>query len=352
MTEDLNLNREAVVEELMKKNVYSNFFLLDSQKNDEAEKDALRRIKQRTGLALNEDANPPLKEFVSQVKNDSSKSGEPSELLWQPTTIQNLMALYPQKTAISDINTVISAANQQPGVPFPLVGPGDKRGEIFVKSDNSGNFYLAHGDKNPKVFVNPAKVSPEDANWDAPGKVSVPVTSSFQKPQINTTDLRHIVASMAEELETLKKEVKSLRETREITESETSKRSLIEKKLSLEQRMESMDDKSKAVIQKLIGAAQQLRTGSANIADSKETTSSTVLTEEVEVKPKAIKVSTTKLHEMLVKTTAKLNSNRTEVLEQLADNISTLIAENLLTNEIASTEFLKETVMSYKKLVG
>jgi cell division protein FtsB len=201
------------------------------------------------------------------------------------------------------------------------------------------------------VFVNPAKTSADDANWDAPGSVNVPVTSSFQKPQINATDLRHIVATMAEDIASLKKEMKSLKETKDITESEVAKRSLIEKKLSLEQQMENMDDRSKEVIQKLLGAAQQLRTGTANIMDNKTSAVSSSLTEEIEPQQKTIKISTSKLHEMLLKTTSKLKNNRTENLERLADSISTLIAESLLTNENVSLDLLKETTVNYNKLV-
>lgn len=353
MVDELNLNDGALIEEMMTKRRSSGRLLEESKRKAENEKEALRRIKQKRGLALTEDANPPFTEFVSQVKNNSNKSGEPSELLWQPVTIEKIMSLYPQRSAISDVNTVISASNQQPGVPFPLVGPGDKRGEMFVKTDNSGNFYLAQGDKNPKVFVNPS-ASSDDANWDAPGKVSIPTTSSFDKPQINTTDLRHIVSSMAEEIKQLKQELKSLKEGKEeLTEGVASnRRELLEKKMTISQQMEGMDDKSKEVIQRLLGAAQQLRTGAAIVDAKTAPVASSILTEDVKPETKAVKISTNKLHEMLLKTTKKLNSNKTEVLETLADNISNLIAENLLTNEIGSSAYLKQTMNTYKKLIG
>jgi hypothetical protein len=55
---------------------------------------------------------------------------------------------------------------------------------------------------------------------------------------------------------------------------------------------------------------------------------------------------------MLVKTTKKLSTKKTTALESLADSISDLIAENLLTNEISSSKILAETMETYKKLVG
>lgn len=351
MADELNLNDNTIVEELINKKRSSGRLLEESKRKAEAEKETLRRIKQKKGLALTEDANPPLKEFVSQVKNETNKIGEPSELLWQPIALDKVMSLYPQKTAISDVNTVISAANQQPGVPFPLVGPGDKRGEMFVKTDDAGNFFLAQGDKNPKSFVNP---SGEGQNMST--VASVPTTSSFQKPQIGT-DLRHIVSAMAEDIKQLQQELKSLKESKApIVEAAhpVDRRLLLEKKMSLAQQMEGMDDKSKDVIQKLLGVAQQLRSGSSHIVDAKAEPVSNVLTEEVVTadSPKATKISTGKLHEMLLKTTKKLNVHKTDALESLADNISNLIAETLLTNEISSSAYLKETIDTYKKLVG
>jgi hypothetical protein len=292
-------------------------------------------------------------------------------LIWTPTTVERIQQLYPQKNAISDINSFISAANQQPGVSFPLVGPGDNRGGLFIKTDESGNFYVARNDKNPKVFTNPGLNSDGDNDWDDKGKAMVPTTSSFDKVQINVGDLRHIVASLGEELKALRNEVKELKEHQEVPSNPIKtvyddplslENLLTEKKISVRDQMEGMDDKSRSVIQKLLNAADDIRSGKSTLADSaylqsgpKTTTDtirmggntpSAVLTETVQTEIPSVE----ELHEMLVKTTKK-NKNKDSVLENVANNLSTLIAEALLTNEIKSGALLEETLVAYDKLV-
>lgn len=366
MSEDMyqmDVSESALMESMKQRRGSGSNRLIESARSKmEKEKAVLRNIKVKRGLAtdtLNEDANPPIHEFVKLVKQ-GPQGGEPSGLMWRPSSIENILAMYPQQNAISDINSAISAANQQSGVPVALVGPGDNRGETFIKTDAQGNFYVAQGDKNPAAYVNPAASS-----YNAG---SVPTTSSFEKPQINTGDVRHIIASMAEDIKSLRDEVRLLKEAKTasapvaITETEEdplSMDNLLVEKMNIQKQMEGLDDKSKSVIQKLLNAAQAIRNGEAALLDDVATPPKTAnsstnmsLTEDANYAPKAPEISLNSLHAMLLKTTVALGNNRSNVrLEHLADNISTLIAEGLMNDRINSVGLMQETFTAYKELV-
>lgn len=361
----MEANESALMESMLRKKNSGAGQLMESvQRKAEKEKSVLRKIKEKRGLAsdtLNEDANPPIHEFVKLVKQ-GPVSGEPSGLMWSPTTLENILSMYPQKNAISDINTAVSAANQQTGVPVALVGPGDERGELFIKTDAKGNFFVAKGDKNPAAYVNPATNQASMAR-------SVPETSSFDKAQINTGDVRHIIAGMAEDIKALRDEVKSLKEAKSVAIPASSVEPLDEaddplamdnllvEKMNIQKQMEGLDDKSKSVIQKLLNAAEAIRNGQAALLDDVATPvaasdTNSVLTESATAVSHAPAVSLDSLHAMLLKTTKSLRSDKGNTqLEHLADNISTLIAEGLMNNKINSIPLLQETVAAYKKLV-
>ena len=359
---DMDASEAALMESMIrKKNANSGHLMEQARQKAETERNALRKAKAKLGLVssvLNEDANPPIHEFVGLVKQ-GPKNGEPSALMWSPTTLENVLALYPQQHAISDINSSVSAANQQPDVPVALVGPGDSRGQYFLKTDKQGNFYMAHGDKNPATYVNPAGSGSHLA--------SVPTTSSFDKSQINTGDVRHVIETLVADIKALRDEVKTLKEMKvEHTNIPTvideavdplSMDNLLVEKVSIKQQMEGLDDKSKSVIQKLLNAAEAIRNGKAALLDDTfepaVSPTSTSLTESALSNPiKVPAVSLDSLHEMLLRTTKALNVNRSSLqMERLADNISTLIAEGLMNDSIKSTKLLQETVAAYKELV-
>lgn len=366
-TYGMEANESALMESMLRKKNSSGGQLIESaRRKAEKEQSVLRKIKEKRGLAsdaLNEDANPPIHEFVKLVKQ-GPVSGEPSWLMWSPTSIENILSMYPQKNAISDVNSAISAANQQTGVPVALVGPGDERGEMFIKTDAKGNFFVAKGDKNPAAYVNPATNQALTAR-------SVPETSSFDKAQINTGDVRHIIAGMAEDIKALRDEMRSLKEAKSITVPTTSPEPLDEaddplamdnllvEKMNIQKQMEGLDDKSKSVIQKLLNAAEAIRNGQAALLDDVSTpaaasnnNTSNMLTESAPAVSQTPAVSLDSLHAMLLKTTTSLraNSGNTQ-LEHLADNISTLIAEGLMNDRINSLPLLQETVATFKKLV-
>lgn len=363
-TYGMEANESALMESMLRKKNSSGGQLIESaRRKAEKEQSVLRKIKEKRGLAsdtLNEDANPPIHEFVKLVKQ-GPVDGEPSGLMWAPTSVEGILGMYPQKNAISDVNSAISAANQQTGVAVALVGPGDERGEMFIKTDGKGNFYVAKGDKNPAAYVNPA------TNQDTLAR-SVPETSSFDKPQVNTGDVRHIIAGMAEDIKALRDEVKSLKEAKSVakpapetldeTEDPLAMDNLLVEKMNIQKQMEGLDDKSKSVIQKLLNAAEAIRNGKAALLDdvsapaAAATSTSAMLTESAPAVSNAPAVSLDSLHAMLLKTTTSLRSNKGNMqLEHLADNISTLIAEGLMNNKINSLPLLQETVAAYKKLV-
>jgi hypothetical protein len=133
---------------------------------------------------------------------------------------------------------------------------------------------------------------------------------------------------------------------------------LLVEKMNIKTQMEGLDDKSKAVIQKLLNAAENIRNGKAALVDDIETPAApartnSMLTESAPSGPVKIPaVSLDSLHNMLLRTTKALNSNKSNLkLESLANNISTLIAEGLMNNKINSTALLNETVISFKGLV-
>lgn len=363
-TYDMDVNESALMESMLRKNHASSGQLIENAKRKaEKEQSVLRKIKEKRGLAsdaLNEDANPPIHQFVNLVKQ-GPVSGEPAGLMWSPSSVETILSMYPQKSAISDVNTAISAANQQAGVPVALVGPGDERGEFFIKTDGKGNFYMAKGDKNPAAFANPAATVAAGV---------VPSTSSFDKAQINTSDVRHIIAGMAEQIQALRDEVRTLKEAKsttvaepavdlEETEDPLAMDNLLVEKMNIKKQMEGLDDKSKSVIQKLLNAAEAIRNGQAALLDDVSTpapavsnSTSTMLTESAPAETKAPAVSLNSLHEMLLKTTKAIRSDKANTqLEHLADNISTLIAEGLMNNKINSLPLLQETVATFKKLV-
>lgn len=363
----MDASENALMESMLQKKKASSGQLIEAaRQKQEKEQSVLRKIKAKRGLAsdaLNEDANPPIQEFVKLVKQ-GPVGGEPAGLMWSPTSVDGILAMYPQQHAVSDVNSAISAANQQSGVPVALVGPGDTRGELFIKTDGQGNFFMAKGDKNPATYTNPAAVSTSLVN-------SVPSTSSFEKAQINTGDVRHIIASMAEDIKALRDEVRSLKEERvaPVQESITipmatsleedvdplAMDNLLVEKMNIKKQMEGLDDKSKSVIQKLLNAADAIRNGKAALLDdvstpAEDASTSTMLTEDTQIKVPAVSLDS--LHEMLLKTTKSLRMDKSNTqLEHLADNISTLIAEGLMNNKINSLPLLQETVLAFKKLV-
>jgi hypothetical protein len=77
---------------------------------------------------------------------------EPTSISWKKTSVQEMAVLYPKAHAVSDLYMVLHGATQQPGFAFGLIAPHGTR--YLIKADESGNLYMAEPNPNPAAFAN------------------------------------------------------------------------------------------------------------------------------------------------------------------------------------------------------
>lgn len=253
-------NDNQLLEEMIRKRHKGNTGLAESiAAKRESEKNALRNIKGKIGLAFGGDAPSgsakkplteaeiPILDFVSAVKKTTASGpvnseSEPVSLNWSPIGFEELKALNPPNKAISDLRIMVAGAIQQPGTSFALVGPGDERGGYFVKADGKGNLFYASASKNPKAFTNPGTNSDGDKDADDKGRTITPDTS----PEA----FMNVLNVIKDKVNCLETEINALKT-----------QSLTERKIDWNTQMEGMDDKSKAVINRLLSMAKEIREG-------------------------------------------------------------------------------------------
>lgn len=220
----------------------------------------------------------------------SNKEGEPTKALkWEKTDLYELMMLYPQQHAVSDLRMVISGAIQQPETAFSLTsGQGTF---LLIKSDKDRNLFKSEPSKDPKVFANIGK-SPD-----------------FDKDKKNT-------------------EYGSLAPTGKNYKNEGN---LLEA-FDYEAEIEGMDNpKTKATMTNLLNYIKELR------GEERKVEKSNNLTESRE-KPVTLK----ELNNLLYEAQSKLQENpRSQKYETIADGLSEVIAEGLFRDkvEISRKEF-------------
>lgn len=239
---------------------------------------------------------------TQQLNRDTPKSStpvndenEPTGIQWRPTTIQQLVALYPKSEAVSDLWMTVHGAGQQPGMAFGLIAPHGTK--YFIKSDKSGNLFMADPDPNPQAFAN-VGLNPDMDNDAVDDKNGIEPAKPF-----NQNSWRVLPSKLESKETEFGKEDVHFNESIEESRMDLSK---IE------------DEKTRKVVEKLYAEADELRKKAKEetLTESKEET-----------------VSVKKLNGMLLQAQSQVNSSAGAVYEAVADELSDLIAEALLSNK-------------------
>ena len=89
---------------------------------------------------------------VPPVYGPVNAENEPVSIAWRPTTVQQLVALYPHAHAVSDLYQVLHSATQQPGLSCALIAPHGTK--YLVRADETGMLYMADPNSYPAAFAN------------------------------------------------------------------------------------------------------------------------------------------------------------------------------------------------------
>jgi hypothetical protein len=224
---------------------------------------------------------------------------EPTGIQWRPTTVQQLIALYPKAQAVSDLYMVLHGAAQQPGMAFGLLAPHGTK--YFVKSDKTGNLFMADPDSNPKAFAN-VGLNPDFDEDSIDDKTGVAPAKPFQ------TNSHRVLPTRLES-----------KATEFGVEDVNFSEALEESRIPLEK---IEDKKTRDVIERLYKEADELR----KKAEEEKTDK---LTEAI----KEGSISLKKLNKMLMQAQTRINTPQGDIFEAVADELSGLIAEALLTNK-------------------
>lgn len=239
-----------------------------------------------------------LNEEVARIKAvppppSSSINGEfePKSIAWRQTTIQQLLAIYPAKHAISDVIMMVNGALQQPNTSYSLLGP--KGTKLLLKSDN-GQLFLAEPDPDGKAFAN-IGLSP-DFDQDSTDDKDA---SNRMKPLQGTTPITTVKHLECNEFGLQEGFNEQIEEAHKI-ETESIK-----------------DPKVKSVVEKLRAMAADLRSGKRQGLDEDAVPSMDIRT----------------VNNALFVAQSLYNKGRNALYDDLADELSDIIAECLLANK-------------------
>jgi len=220
---------------------------------------------------------------------------EPTGIQWRPTTVQQLIALYPKSQAVSDLWMTLHGAAQQPGMAFGLLAPHGTK--FFIKADKNGQLFMADPDPNPKAFAN-VGLNP-DMDGD---KVDDAAGIDPAKP-FNSNSFRNIPAKL---------------ESKEEFGVDVNFNELSEARMDLSK---IEDEKTRKVVEKLYKEADELR------AEDKKDKGK--LNEDVKEDTYTLK----QLSSMLMKAQTQVVRSRSKLYEAVAEELSDIIAEALLENK-------------------
>lgn len=128
------------------------------EEKKKAEKEKLRAL---MPSAINEDSRYP-SGMETRTDNDEHEPNPKNDFHWAPVTPQEIKALYPCTTAISDIKMVLNTARQQPEMAVALIG--ERGTKYLIKTDKLGQFYMTKPSNDPQQFTNPGANTDYDAD--------------------------------------------------------------------------------------------------------------------------------------------------------------------------------------------
>jgi hypothetical protein len=219
---------------------------------------------------------------------------EPTGIQWRPTTVQQLIALYPKAQAVSDLWMTLHGAAQQPGMAFGLIAPHGTK--YFVKADKNGSLFMADPDPNPKAFAN-VGLNPDMDNDKVDDAAGIDPAKPFNQ------NSHRVLPTRLESKNDFGVDVNF----NELSESRIDL-STIE------------DEKTRKVVEKLYKEADELR--------AKDKEEKKPLNENVKEDTYTLK----QLSSMLMKAQTKVMNTRSKLYEAVAEELSDVIAEALLEN--------------------
>ena len=239
-----------------------------------------------------------------------NKEHEPVKISWRPTTIQQLVVLYPKAHAVSDLYMVLAGATQQPGFSFALIAPHGT--QYLIKADKEGNLFMADPDPNPAAFANIGRNPDFDNDSDDKNHDSM-------KPLGNAKHMKTFESTTATDEFNV-----------DPTFNETVER-LDEGKHDIP--TESLTNpKVKDIVSKLRAEAAALRgvqLEEPKMVVAPAETANAPLMEDANAPSFSLK----KLNTMLYKVQDRFNNTGNQIYESMADELSTVIAEALLSNK-------------------
>lgn len=263
---------------------------------NEAEKPIIRTI------PVENVPKPPSPLTVAGV----NKEHEPESVPWRPTTVPEIISLYPQASAVSDLSMCLHNALQQPGFAVGLVGPNGTK--LLIRADAAGNFQLANPGTNGAAFFNIGLNPDMDKDDDEDGGKHE-IDAAAKPAQQNS----HRILSPGKV--ELNNHVKYAGVTEEFDISEEFE--INEAKYIPTE--DIPDQKTRSVVEKLRNMAADLRAGKK-----------TALTESREPN-----VTVRQLSNGLYKLQEMINKTGNQGYEVLADELTEVIAEALLANQNA-----------------
>lgn len=240
-------------------------------------------------ISLNE-AVKKVSAAPSPLSPSVNPEAEPKGIAWRQTTLQQLIALYPAKHAISDLIMTINGALQQPNMSYSLLGPKGTR--FLIKSDN-GSLFLADPDKDGQAFAN-IGLNPDFDKDDTDDKNA----DDRIKPLQGTTPISTIKHTECDEFGIKESFDENLQEAHVIKTEDIK------------------DPKTRAVVEKLRSMAADIRSGKRSGLDEDAVP-------QVDVKT---------LNNALFVAQSLFNKGRARLYDDIADDLSEAIAECLLSN--------------------
>lgn len=293
--------------------------LEQQQRKKEAEREALAKI---FNSKREEAATSPSMQLVEDVKKVPNVPAppspainaehEPKDIAWRQTTLQQLVALYPAKHAISDLIMTINGALQQPNMSYSLLGPTGTK--FLIKSEN-GNLFLADPEKDGKAFAN-IGLNPDLDNDATDDKDA----ANRMKPIQGTTPISTIKHTEGTDIEFgIKESFEETLNEKHIVKTEDIK-----------------DKKTREVVEKLRTMAADLRNGKrVNIDESEQ-----------------VQIDVKTLNNALFIAQSLFNRDKGAMYDEVADDLSSAIAECLLSNRncVAADRLSKDTLEFIEKV--
>jgi hypothetical protein len=291
--------------------------LEQQQRKKEAEREALAKI---FNSKREEAATSPSMHLVEDVKKVPNVPAppspvinaehEPKSIAWRQTTLQQLVALYPAKHAISDLIMTINGALQQPNISYSLLGPTGT--QFLIKSEN-GSLFLADPEKDGKAFAN-IGLNPDLDNDATDDKDA----ATRMKPLQGTTPISTIKHTEGTEFG-IKESFEETLNERHIVKTEDIK-----------------DSKTREVVEKLRAMAADLRSGKrVNIDESTK-----------------VQIDVKTLNNALFMAQSLFNRDKISMYDAVADDLSSAIAECLLSNRsyVEADKLTKDTLEFIEKV--